>query len=331
MPWLLRFIANARPQRVQQISQGLTQLTGRALTDWQDLLQPLGLTRLIRNRPVLELYDHESELEAERAYHAQRRSLGFQIDEISGQEAAEMEPAIARDFARAVVFGNWRSIVDGAGFVIALIDAFASAGGTVVQAEVNGFNRRGGAIRGVTLPSGKTLKADLVVLAAGAWSNQFAAELGCRMMVEGILGYQTTIADPSFSMEHAVVYAEGGFGITPYESGLAIGGSVEFAGLDAAPNWRRADILVEKSLRVLPNLKTTSGVRRIGRRPMTPDTLPIIDRAPAAPNVLIATGHGQLGITTAATTAKLVAALAANRSPEIDLEPYRVSRFQLPA
>ena len=327
LPWLLRFSANARPHRVRQISQGLTQLTATALDDWDELLSSLELTRLIRKRPVLELYDSESELQAERAYHEQRRALGFQIDEISGHEAAEIEPAIARNFAKAVVFGNWRSIVDGARFLIDLTKAFANRGGTVMQAEVTGFDRQGGAIRGVTLSSGKILNADLFVVAAGAWSNQLATELGSDIMVEGVIGYQTTITDPGFSMEHAVIYPKGGSGITPYESGLAIGGTVEFADLSTKPNWRRADILVEQSMRVLPKLKKSAGSRRIGRRPMTPDTLPIIDRAPAAPNVLIVTGHGQLGLTTGATTGKLVAALAANKTTKIDLKPYRINRF----
>ena len=128
-------------------------------------------------------------------------------------------------------------------------------------------------------------------------------------------------------MAHAVVYAKGGFGITPYESGVAISGSIEFATLAAEPDWRRADTLVEKAKRVLPGLKTADSTRRIGRRPFTPDTLPIIDRSPTVPNVLIATGHGQLGVTLGATTGKLISHLAAGRATDIDLSPYSATRF----
>ena len=56
-----------------------------------------------------------------------------------------------------------------------------------------------------------------------------------------------------------------------------------------------------------------------GRRPLTPDTLPIIDRVAGASNVLVATGHGQLGVTTAATTAKLIAALVSGRVPLLEM------------
>ncbi len=111
------------------------------------------------------------------------------------------------------------------------------------------------------------------------------------------------------------------------ESGLAISGTIEFSGLDARPNYRRAKILVSKARRVLPGLRSERGEERIGYRPLCPDTLPVVDRAPGAPNVLIATGHGQLGLTLGATTGKLIAQLAAGRTPNMDLAPYRATRF----
>jgi D-amino-acid dehydrogenase len=55
--------------------------------------------------------------------------------------------------------------------------------------------------------------------------------------------------------------------------------------------------------------------------------LPIIDRVAGASNVLLATGHGQLGVTTVATSAKLIAALVSRRAPLLDLKSYRIGRF----
>ena len=327
LPWFLRFAGNARAERIARISLGLSQLTATALEDWLALLKPLQLDAMIRSRPVLELYDSETELAAERGYHARRRELGFDIEEISGQQAVDLEPAIAADFARAVIYGDWRSITDGAGLLIALTRAFSAAGGELIRAEVIGFETRNGRIEGVNTTPGRVHPADQVVLAAGAWSRRFAPCIGRDLPLEGVIGYQTTIAEPGFDMAHAVIYARGGFGVTPYESGLAIGGTIEFASLDAKPDWRRAELLMRRVRRVLPGLKNFAGVRRIGRRPMTPDTLPIIDRAPATANLLLATGHGQLGVTSAATTGRLIAAMVAQRIAPIDLQPYRLDRF----
>ena len=43
--------------------------------------------------------------------------------------------------------------------------------------------------------------------------------------------------------------------------------------------------------------------------------------------VFYATGHGHLGLTYAATTARLMADLIIGAKPPIDMTPYRVNRF----
>lgn len=98
-------------------------------------------------------------------------------------------------------------------------------------------------------------------------------------------------------------------------------------GLNAQPNFRRAKIIAEKAKRLLPGLETNGGIERVGYRPMCPDTLPILDMLPEARNVIVASGHGQLGVTLGATTGRIVADLAARRIPSVDLSPYRITRF----
>ena len=117
---------------------------------------------------------------------------------------------------------------------------------------------------------------------------------GARVTLEGIAGYHTLLAVPGVSLNNAVVYAKGGFGMTPMSSGLGIAGTIEFSGLGTAPDYRRARSLVEKAKQVLPGLETAGGVERVGYRPFCPDTIPIIDRLPGLPNVVVATGHVEL-------------------------------------
>ncbi|CDH76846.1 hypothetical protein PAMH27_2447 [Pseudomonas aeruginosa MH27] len=63
--------------------------------------------------------------------------------------------------------------------------------------------------------------------------------------------------------------------------------------------------------------------------PFLPDTKPVIDRSPRLNNVLMAFGHGQLGLTLGATTGRLVTDLAADRQPAQDLTPFCAHRFAL--
>ncbi|MFO8212156.1 FAD-binding oxidoreductase, partial [Pseudomonas aeruginosa] len=83
----------------------------------------------------------------------------------------------------------------------------------------------------------------------------------------------------------------------------------------------------EKARRVLPQLDTAKVEFGVGYRPFLPDTKPVIDRSPRLGNVLMAFGHGQLGLTLGATTGRLVADLAAGRRPAQDLSPFSARRF----
>ena len=327
LPWFLQFVANSRMLRIRSISADISALTLTALADTKHFLAKHNLENLLRNTPVIEVYDSQNELEHEREFHDLRRAYGFKVEEISGDEAAEMEPSIAKDFAGATVFHDWRSVVDTKRYVLELYNTFSQNGGQVLRREIVDFTREGDKITGVITNTGDTFSGDQIVVAAGAWSKKLAKAVGLNLLLEGVIGYQTSLKTPGVDVTHGLIYAKGGFGITPYESGLAIAGSIEFASLSAQPNWKRADILVEKAKRVLPGLQTTSPKKLIGRRPLTPDTKPIIGRAPKAQNVIFATGHGQLGLTLGATTARIVSDIAVNREPDVDLTAYRPDRF----
>jgi D-amino-acid dehydrogenase len=99
------------------------------------------------------------------------------------------------------------------------------------------------------------------------------------------------------------------------------------AGLDAPPDFRRAKVLVKRAKEALPDLRADDASEWMGHRPAMPDTVPVIGPSAKRRGVLYATGHGHLGLTYAATTARLIGDLVAGVEPPIDLKPYRVSRF----
>ena len=146
-------------------------------------------------------------------------------------------------------------------------------------------------------------------------------------MLESERGYNTTIARPGVTLGREIIFAERKFVATPLAIGLRIGGAAEFAGLDAPPNYERSDRLRRLARHYLPGLADDPGTAWMGHRPTTPDTLPVIGASPRAPRIVHAFGHGHLGLTQAATTARLVADIIAGRPAPIDLAPYSIGRF----
>jgi D-amino-acid dehydrogenase len=115
-------------------------------------------------------------------------------------------------------------------------------------------------------------------------------------------------------------------------AGLRLAGQVELAGLEAAPNWKRAEILRDFALTTWPDLPRDLPADRVkvwmGHRPSTPDGLPCIGLASGCADVLHAFGHGHVGLTAGPATGKLVADLIAGRAPSINPAPYTARRFR---
>jgi D-amino-acid dehydrogenase len=65
----------------------------------------------------------------------------------------------------------------------------------------------------------------------------------------------------------------------------------------------------------------------MGFRPSLPDSLPAIGRARATSNVVYAFGHGHLGLTQSAGTARLVADLLTSQKTAIDIASFSPQRF----
>jgi D-amino-acid dehydrogenase len=165
------------------------------------------------------------------------------------------------------------------------------------------------------------------VLAAGAHSRPFAAKLGARVPLDVERGYHAMLPAPRLELPAQMIDGEGKYALTSMAGGLRLAGTVEFGGLEAPPNYARAEQLVANARRLLPELDARDPTYWMGFRPSLPDGLPVIGAAPASPRAIFAFGHAHLGLTLAATTAGIVADLVAGRSPAIDLTPYSPTRY----
>ncbi|WP_205298354.1 NAD(P)/FAD-dependent oxidoreductase [Candidatus Pantoea formicae] len=327
LPWFLRFVSNARHSRINTIAHQMATLTREVYPDFAALLDLCPDQKLLGQRPVIEVFDSARGLADERAHLQLREELGFKSEMLDATAIADLEPALAGKFAHGVLFPDWCAVSDTKGFITALIETFIRHGGVRIDAEADTLLESGETANGVRLRDGRSLPADHVVIAAGTGSRRFFAQLGVRVPLTGISGYQALLPSPDVEFRHSVIYADGGFCFTPMTRGLQIGGTIEFAGADAKPNFQRAEIILKKARHLLPQLNVTDREFGVGHRPFLPDTKPIIDRSRRLNNVLMAFGHGQLGLTLGATTGRLIADLASKRPTAQDITPFSAYRF----
>lgn len=179
------------------------------------------------------------------------------------------------------------------------------------------------------LEDGRLLQAGQVVVAAGAHSRQLAQGVGDCIPLDTERGYNTTLPPDALDLRQQITFSDHGFVVSPLRCGIRVGGAVELAGLKRAPNYQRAQAMLNKAKAFLPDLDTRDGTPWMGFRPSLPDSLPIIARSPRHPAVVYAFGHGHLGLTQSAATARLVRDIITQNTPAIDLYPYRVQRFSL--
>ena len=106
-----------------------------------------------------------------------------------------------------------------------------------------------------------------------------------------------------------------------------MGGAVELGGLKLPPNFARADAMLKKARAFLPGLKAEGGRQWMGYRPSLPDRLPAIGPSAKSADIVYAFGHGHLGLTQSAGTARLVTQLLNRETPSIDLSPFEPHRF----
>lgn len=325
-PWFLRFIAASRPSKLRELEAQGAALCQRVYDDLNPLLKETGLEGELSEEGCLSLYTDEAEFKADREHIEILERFGFPHEVIGRQAIKALEPELSDRIGLAVLFPQNRSMRNPYQLVVKLAERFTALGGRIEQGEVVGFERAEG-MQAIRLKDGRRIVADEVVIAAGVHSAKLAKMLGEPIPLETERGYHTQIMKPGISMKHSIIWPARAFMVTPTAGGIRVGGTVEMAGIEAPPDYRRSKVTVKRAKEALPNLACEDFTEWMGHRPAFPDTVPVMSASAKTKGLFYATGHGHLGLTYAATNARLMADLITGAKPPIDMTPYRVDRF----
>lgn len=329
-PWLLRLVRAGTPQRIEAQARALKTILAPCLDALLPLARDAGAEHLVARNGILIAYRSQKSWDADAAAWDIRRRNGTHWEELDADELRQFDPNLSRDFTRGKLVPDNGHCLDPGGLVAALAAAVQSNGATFLRRRATGFSFNGTDLRAVQTPEGE-VPADAAVIATGAHSRPLAAQLGDRVPLETERGYHAMLRAPEVMPRVPTTDSEGKFVATPMADGVRFAGTVELAGLNAAPDWRRARILLQQASKLYPGLARTYSEDRytvwMGHRPSLPDSLPVLGPSTRSRDVFYAFGHGHVGMTGGPYTGKVIADLVAGRPSPINLSPFRPGRF----
>jgi D-amino-acid dehydrogenase len=248
---------------------------------------------------------------------------------LDGAQARELEPALSDAVACALHTSTDRhvqpqSLMAGLALRLERDGVLVSTQAAVVGLEPKG---RGWQLR--TQPAG-TVEADRVVIAAGAATSALLAPLGVRLPLVGAKGYSVDLVGSGRTPRTALYLSEPKIGLSPFDDGLRIAGVFELPGRSVSVSTRRIEQIVADTVPFMSSWRPAPGELRgqgwAGLRPATPDGLPLLGALPGLPGVIVASGHGMLGVTLAPATAVVVADMLETGTTPSWVEAFRPTR-----
>lgn len=326
MPWMLRFLANANARQAEHASIALYSLIRDTVPTYEELVKWAGATDLVRRSGYLVAYDSEKSYQDDALAWKLRRDRGVKTEVLDGAGIRRLMSQLGPAYARGVHVLDQGYVANPERLVKSLAARFQKDGGVILDRKVLDIETGEGGVTALATDAGK-IPVETLVICAGVHSGELTAKLGEPVPIEAERGYHVTYSDPGLQLPMPVHVSDAKVFVTPMEMGVRVAGQAEFAGIYAEPNYQRAAVLEIHMKRMFPQVRMADSTRWMGRRPSTPDSLPVIGASVKQKNAYYAFGHGHLGLCGGAPTARLIADLVAGRSPAIDLAPFRVDRF----
>jgi D-amino-acid dehydrogenase len=325
--WLLNFARKCNPKHMAYAIKA----RGNILQSSIELLVKLFKEEHIEcdweEKGVLMVFKSRSEMQKYGKTNNLMKPYGLDAVSLVGDELFDLEPALRKD-----VYGAWFHKKDSHLRPDKLLSAWQQVllkMGVVFEenCRLEDLVAESRQIRHAETTGG-IYTADEYVLATGAWTPQLTRRLKLSLPVEPGKGYSLTMARSAQCPAIPCYFSEPSVVATPWKSGFRLGGTMEFSGLNSDILARRVQNLISGANEYLKEPVGEPVMEEwVGMRPMVYDDLPIIDRAPNHPNLVVATGHGMQGISMAPSTGKLVTEIITGRRPHIDPTAFGIQRF----
>jgi D-amino-acid dehydrogenase len=199
----------------------------------------------------------------------------------------------------------------------------------ITSSEVTGYSIQAGEIKSVETSNG-TISGDLIIMTGGSWLPQLSKLAGLSIPVMPGKGYSFMEANSAHPIIHPALLIEARVAVTPMNGQVRFGGTMELAALNDKINMNRVEGIVHSIPQYYPELQVeVPQTNKIwyGFRPCSPDGLPYLGYSKKLKNLIVAGGHGMMGISLGPATGKMVAELADRTTLSADIKLYDPERY----
>jgi D-amino-acid dehydrogenase len=305
--WWMRFMRSGVPSAVAASMAALHVFAQRSMSLHEELAASVGgygfaragWLHLYRSRRVLDRGVQEA---------AKTARLGVRAQVLSASEARALAPNATEQVVGGINHPDDAHLQPGR-FVERIVEAAVSAGVRVLRSVPVALHQgAGGRAEVVNAATKDAFRAETCVLAAGVTSVEVARGVGLELPIEPAKGYSITVAAES-RIPLPLMLAEAHVVVTPMGDVTRLTTGLDFVGLDGRADPSRIGTMQRAARDYLGIDLSRPPTPWVGYRPMTPDGLPMVGRSSRYPNLVMACGHGTLGITLAPATGDLVADL----------------------
>jgi D-amino-acid dehydrogenase len=295
---------------------------------WQEILTENDIKCDFRPRGWLNVFRSDAGRREATHEAAFVRDLGFEVEQYSGQELREKEPAFGPGVTGAVHYRDSASLDPGA-FMESLAERLQGLGVEIqCGQEVTELMVEKGKCSGVRLASGDEIPGGCTVLAAGIWSTKLAEAAGLKLPMQGGKGYHQDLKSPSPALGTAAVLMENFIAVTPMDGRLRLAGTVEFSGVNRDLIESRVRMLSTGAAEYLPGVSAPEVLGKgCDLRPCTADGLPVLGWTPQVKGLLISTGGAKMGMTLGPALGQLAAEMLLDGQTSLDITSLRAGRF----
>ena len=323
-PFLGRYWHNSHPSRHAVIARWYATLIEHCVTEHRMLAAEADASTLLRSSGWIKVFRTNAKQDSEmQVVQRWQREFGVSFDALDPARLRQTEPDLDTSLKGGLRYTAADSVSDPNALVTAYAQYFDRLGGRFFIGDATTLRDHWTVNTQAGLLSART-----AVIAMGPWSDDVTKRLGYSLPLAVKRGYHMHYAArPGARLNHPVLDVENGYLIAPMSRGIRLTTGAELAHRDAPKTPVQLDAVEPIARGLFPLEQRLDDDPWMGRRPCTPDMMPIIGAAPKHDDLWFAFGHAHHGLTLGAITGRLIAELVTGEKPLVDLHPFRADRF----